>query len=759
MKRKLLSAALAAMPCIAYAAGEVSTPDAVVVVGQRDADQFGAEAIGGRRLNALRAATSDTASLLRDVPGVSLYGAGGVSSLPSIHGLADDRLRIKVDGMDLIASCPNHMNPALSYLDPSNVGALKVYAGITPVSVGGDSIGGTIIANTPAPTFAAPGQGSLFKGAAGAFYRSNGNAKGGNLSATYATESFSMTYSGATAESDNYAAGGDFKNYDFTGRMGHTLPRDEVGSTAYKTGNHTLGFAFKGGNHLFEAKLGYQDLPYQRYPNQRMDMLDNTQHRLNLRYLGQFDWGSLEARAYHEKVDHFMDFGADKRYWYGAASGGNSPPGGNGTPCSPVGTAACAAGMPMYTEGKTTGASVKGDVALTQQDLLRVGGEYQIYRLDDWWTPSGAMMQPGTFRNINDGRRDRMAVFGEWERQLSPQWMTLAGLRFEHVKTDAGNVQGYAATDAGGSNQLRDSTAFNALTREKTDNNWDMTALARYTPGVTQDIEFGFARKVRSPNLYERYTWSTWQMAALMNNFVGDGNGYFGNPDLKPEKAYTLSATFDWHAADRGWEFKATPYYTRVTDYIDAIQWNPTTNAPSVTPVRDQFSVLRYVNQSARLYGIDLSGKMLLTKTGVGEFGLKGLLNYTNGRNRDTDDDLYNIMPLNARVTLTQRFGGWDNGIELVVVDRKSKVSDVRNEIKTPGYNLVNLRASYRWKQTRVDFGIENLFDKSYSLPLGGAYTGQGTTMTNPPLPNYPQWGTAVPGMGRSLYAGVNYNF
>ena len=71
------------------------------------------------------AATSDTASLLRDVPGVSLYGAGGVSSLPAIHGLADDRLRIKVDGMDLIASCPNHMNPALSYIDPTNVGSAQ----------------------------------------------------------------------------------------------------------------------------------------------------------------------------------------------------------------------------------------------------------------------------------------------------------------------------------------------------------------------------------------------------------------------------------------------------------------------------------------------------------------------------------------------------------------------------------------------------------------------------------------------------------
>jgi len=94
----------------------------------------------------LRPATSDTASLLRDIPGVSLYGAGSVSSLPVIHGLADDRLRVQVDGMDLIAACPNHMNSPLSYIDPSNVASVKVFAGITPVSVGGDSIGGTILA-------------------------------------------------------------------------------------------------------------------------------------------------------------------------------------------------------------------------------------------------------------------------------------------------------------------------------------------------------------------------------------------------------------------------------------------------------------------------------------------------------------------------------------------------------------------------------------------------------------------------------------
>lgn len=82
-------------------------------------------------------------------------------------------------------------------------------------------------------------------------------------------------------------------------------------------------------------------------------------------------------------------------------------------------------------------------------------------------------------------------------------------------------------------------------------------------------------------------------------------------------------------------------------------------------------------------------------------------------------------------LALTHKLQGWDNSLELLMVQAKDTVSAVRNEIKTPGYYL----------------------------PTGGAYTGQGTTMSNPALPNYPQWGTAVPGMGRSVYVGLNFKF
>lgn len=734
-----------------------STLNEVVVNAARGPEASSPRQVGAAEIAAKHAVTRDTAALLQDVPGVSLYGAGGVSSLPAIHGLADDRLRITVDGMDFIATCPNHMNPPLSYLDPNAVSKIKVYAGIAPVSVGGDSIGGTIVAETAAPEFAAPGQGLLTKGEVGAFYRSNNNALGGNAAATLATENLSIAYTGATTQADNYTAGGDFKKTTATGRAGHNLALDEVGSTAYESQTHTLAFALRGGNHLIEAKFGYQDVPEQLYPNQRMDMLGNEQKRFNLRYLGQFDWGVFEARAYHEEVDHFMDFGADKRFWYGAASGG--PGAAYGSPCSPI-SSTCASGMPMYSASKTTGANLKADIDLNADNLLRIGALYQHYTLNDWWPPSGSGMYPGTFDNIKDGKRDRLGIFAEWEARFGKQWTTLLGARLERVESDAGSVRGYNASTNGmsgmWSNQQVDAASFNGRSHDRADNNLDLTALARYTPSNSTDIEFGLARKVRSPNLYERYTWSTWSMAAVMNNFVGDGNGYIGNIDLKPEKAYTVSATFDWHAGDRNWELKATPYFTYVEDYIDAVRCNNTTTcaSPNAT-ANNRFVTLQYANQSARLYGLDLSGRMPLANTSLGEFGLKGLLNYTKGENRDTGDNLYNIMPLNAKLTLTHRAGGWNNAIEVVGVMGKHDTSAVRNEIQTSGYSLTHLRASYTWNKVRIDFGVENLFDQFYYLPTGGAYTGQGTTMSINGIP----WGIAVPGMGRSLYAGFNLKF
>jgi iron complex outermembrane receptor protein len=761
LKRIAICMALALAQNV-YAEGNETMPEVEVKANRLEPLPTPSKSgLDSKGLEQKRVYTSDTARMLEDQPGVSLYGAGGVSSLPVIHGMADDRIRTKVDGMDLVASCPNHMNSPLSYVDPSNVGELKVFAGITPVSIGGDSIGGTIVANTRAPEFAADGQGSLKKGEVGARYGSNGKQRGLHANATLASESLSVTYSGAMTKSDNYKAAANFKNYEATGRTGHNLALNEVGSTAYDARNHTLAVAVKGGNHLVEAKLGYQDIPYELYPNQRMDMLDNNQKRINLRYVGTRDWGTLEARAYREIVNHYMDFGADKKLSYGLV-----------TPCT--GTSCEAIGMPMYTKGVTSGLGLKGAINLSDKDLVRVGWEYQTYRLDDWWPPSPDCgvgnctggMAPLTFWNINGGKRIRNGAYAEWEAQQNAQWLTQMGVRYERVTSNAGTVAGYNTTMYTTSS-VGTVNAFNALDKKRSDNNIDLTALARYTPTETNTVEFGLAQKTRSPNLYERYDWSTNPMALEMNNFVGDGNGYLGNPNLKPEVARTLSATGNWHSAERDAEFILTPYYTHVTDYIDAKRRANTMMTPNNSTTTNRFVMLDFVNQSAKLYGLDVSGRMPLGSTVAGDLGLRGTLNYTRGKNQTTGDNLYNIMPLNAKVVLTQKIAGWDNALELIGVEKKSNTSAVRNEAKTPGYGLLNLRTAYHWNSVRFDLGVENLFNKMYYLPLGGAYTGQGATMslnretgvisTGGGTVSY--WGTAVPGIGRSLYAGATLKF
>lgn len=706
-------------------------------------------------LQTLAPATSDTASLLRNTPGLNLQQSGGVSSLPVIHGMADDRLRIKVDGMDLISACGNHMNPALSYIDPSNVSSAVVFTALSPVSSGGDSIGGTILVDSPAPEFAKAGEGLLTKGEIGGFYRSNGNVEGGNIAATVAGETLSLTYQGSTVKSDNYEAGDDFKpaGYSDSDLDANWLDGDEVGSTMYKSKNQSIALALKHENHLLGFKYGEQDIPYQAWVNQRMDMTGNDSEQYNLSYDGQFGWGNLEARVYKEKTRHKMQFDDDKLFWYA------NPITNDGIPCTPApmvkpspGTPAsgCAAGMPMDTRGKNTGGTIKGEFSLSSRDLFRVGAEFQNYNLDDWWDASGMGMWPNTFWNINDGERDRIALFGEWEAQWNPQWLTQFGIRTEQVDMDTGEVQGYNDAKYGA-----ESAAFNAADRSITDHNIDLTALAQFTLNNMSNLEFGYAQKTRSPNLYERYTWSTGGMAMRMINWAGDGNGYVGNLDLEPEISHTISATFDWHdAAQKDWGFKVTPYYTYVDDYIDA------TRLPGQETVTTEFVYLQFVNQSAKIYGLDLSGHLSLAEgTPYGSFSATGLINYVRGKNEDTHDNLYNIMPLNAKLAVIQNLSNWTNSIELELVDQKDDVSWERNEMETSGYGLLHLRSSYQWKQVRIDIGIENVLDKFYNDPLGGTYMGQGKTMTDDPKKGRVDWGLPVPGMGRSIYAGVNYKF
>jgi iron complex outermembrane receptor protein len=362
-------------------------------------------------------------------------------------------------------------------------------------------------------------------------------------------------------------------------------------------------------------------------------------------------------------------------------------------------------------------------------------------------------MSPNTFQNINNGERDRFDVYAEWLKSWTPKLNSSVGLRYGQVRSNSGIVHGYNDNNTTGStthNQANNSTAFNNSNRSKNDHNIDLSVLGEYIVNQEKSYEIGYAIKTRSPNLYERYTWSTWMMAANMNNTYGDGNGYVGNVNLKPETSHTFSVSSDWHDKyKKNWSFKATPYLTYVADYIDAVACSKV--GKSCMSRSDGFSTLSLYNQAAKIYGFDLDSQQSLSKIkGYGSLILKGSFSYSRGENTDANDNLYRVMPANVKLAIEQKYNQWTNRVEARLVSNKTKLSKIRNETRSPGYGLVNIFSTYEHKEAQLSFGITNLFNKYYIDPLGGSYVGQGATMMTGISNNQ-----GIPGMGRSFNFGL----
>jgi len=673
MKIRQLAAllvALAMAPASAHAA-DVQSKE-IIVKGKPDTAK---STIESKRLK-----SSDTATMLEDTAGVNVQTGGGISGLPVVNGLADDRLLIYVDNMIVCSACANHMNPPLSYMPSSSVGNIYVNAGVTPVSRGGDSIGGMIQVESQPPLFAIDEK-LRTEGVVSSYYRSNNHATGASFGSTVASRNLSLGVTASIDHADDYRDGNGKK----------------VTSTYYESRNLGLTLAARSDNQQVTLKAGHQYVPGQGYVNQWMDMLSNKSSFANLGYKGSFNWGKIDATGYWQNTWHKMDSGDDK------LPVALAPP-----QSMPY--------MPMITRGVSIGYTFKTEISLADEEVIRLGNEFHRFSLNDRWPPvPGTGMSPDTFVNINHAQRDRYAFFAEWEGRVSSTMTATLGVRNEQVRMDTGDVQGYS----GAAMYSTVAKAFNSEEHAKNDSNWDFSALLKYEPDAASDYEFGYARKTRSPNLYERYAWSTTWMTSGMIGWFGDGNGYVGNLNLKPEVAHTFSLSGSWRDADRNeWGLKITPYFIHVHDYIDVERIGGRGFSAPGNEVRN---ILQFTNHNAELYGIDVSGSLALwDNERLGNGRLYGTLGYVHGIDLENGDGLYHMMPLNARLWVEQQLSGFTNTIEMQLVSRKSETDPLRFEPGTPGYVLFNIGSSYEYKNLRIDVGVTNLFDKCYYLPLGG---------------------------------------
>jgi len=472
---------------------------------------------------AAKARAADAGALVGEVPGAAVVRNGPQTSILQLRGLSGDRVKVSVDGMTVTPACPNHMDPPLHYAAPASIDAMTVMAGITPVSLGGDSIGGTVLVR-PMPLPFAEGEKTLWFGDVGSVYRSSNDGWGWNGRAGAASRALSVAYEGSRETANNLE-----------------FPGGEVRDSGFTTQQHTLRSSFKTSSGVWGFDTGVLQTRNAGTPALTMDMIEDDGYRVGVDYENKLRFGTLEGRLYYHTIDHLMDNYSRRPLGMGM--------------------------MQMFSKATSDDVGLALDASIPRGlHTFRVGTGFHFNQLDAYQQGVMTGMQQDTF---NDARRARIGTYGEWQADWTSRWTTQVGVRNDTVISDASDIDRFNPMGAAAA----DAAAFNSKGHYFVDPDFDATVAVRWTPNAHGTYELGIARKNRAPSLLERYLWTPLSASAGL----ADGRTYIGNLDLDPETSYQVSLTADWSGAN--WQVKTTPFYNYVDDYIQGvpIPYNDTT--------------------------------------------------------------------------------------------------------------------------------------------------------------------------------------
>lgn len=239
----------------------------------------------------------------------------------------------------------------------------------------------------------------------------------------------------------------------------------------------------------------------------------------------------------------------------------------------------------------------------------------------------------------------------------------------------------------------------------------------------------GIGRSYRTPESTERY--------------IQGSSTFFGNPQLKP----TANTEFDLGVRyERGrWMLQAKGFYSDLKNYIYQ-EYNSA-------------GYQSYTNIDAHIWGADIKAGVDLVKG----FSLDGGLAYQRGRKNSRpgnngDDDLGQIAPLKGRLALNYNkdnpFGlqrtGLFGTIEWVHSDAARDIDTDAGEKQLAEWDIMNLRLGYRFKPCTLHVGMDNVFDRNYTVANSYEWDVIGGTGANPAIVNEP---------GRFIYASLGFNW
>lgn len=177
--------------------------------------------------------------------------------------------------------------------------------------------------------------------------------------------------------------------------------------------------------------------------------------------------------------------------------------------------------------------------------------------------------------------------------------------------------------------------------------------------------------------------------------------------DLKPEKSLN---------AEAGYKFKTKKlsgtiagYYMRLNNLITRIKVDGSTISG--------YQVYKKENvEEAYIKGLESELSFQVTN----ELNVTGGVAYSYGKNLTTKEPLRRVPPFNGRLLATWRHHNWFAGIEWMSASKQDRLAQGDKDDNripkggTPGWNLLNMYASYQLSIVRFNVGLQNIFNEDY---------------------------------------------
>jgi len=670
----------------------------------------------------------DAADILKSVPGANVNKNGPMTGISQYRGMFGSRINVQLDGLNVAPAGPNWMDPPLSHVAPSQLDNITVIRGISPVSAGAESIGGTVTATTAKLPYASgdtiTSRGNLITG-----YNSNNNAFTTSTQVGMGSASNRIQLNGSFDKGQDTKAGNDL---DIVPTQ---FQRNKLGVE--------YGHLFNSGD--FNLGYGHEKVDRSGSPALPMDIIYVKSNGLTAGFKSNTGQAGVQwiGDMHYLNTDHLMDNFSLR-----------SPP--------------LILSMPSTPVLKRLSLSNAKDFAYKLQATSPANNGTLTIGTDGWRAKHNAdVFDPNnaafSLQNYNDVKRDRFSLFTEWKAPLTSSLEIQTGIRYSRVNMDSGSVSasGSSGMMATVINTLANN--FNASQRNQNDNLLDMSLQITQTINDNLKFYFGAARKQRAPSYQERYLWSPLESTAGL----ADKRTYVGDVNLKPETAYNVDAGLDWESDSV--YFTPHIFYKRVNNYIQGtaltsgaaynfrqIQGNMLLGSGfcTVNPLNSFCVPLQFSNVDAELYGADAGFGANLTE----HVSMDGTISYVRGKRRDIKDNLYRIAPLNSTIGISYfDNNSWSVTTEAVLYDKQNQVSANNSEQVTAGYSLFNLHGRFSLNQN-IEFtaGVNNLFDRFYQNHLSGYNrittdaSGESSAVTT---------GSRLPGEGRTFFLQARADF